>query len=450
MSFSRVNNQTGLLAVGNLAAATGAGGTFNLGAAWAPATPANQIKILMDPPVAGIPNPSFEVIYATVAQGSALATIVLRGQEGTSAVLHTVGAVWACGPTAQDFSTDLLAAGTGITVTGSGPSTIAHGTGILPNAHHNQNHSDSDHAGANSVSVGTAPALLGAYTGASVRNQVAFIAGPGLAVAAGDDVTLLKGDIKFGLSLLTVLAASGTYTIPAAATALKITCVGGGGGGGGGGSASNSSATLQVGGSGGGAGATTVAIFTGLTGGNTLTVTVGAGGGGGNGGAGNGASGNAGTVGVVGGDTSVTSGTQTIGGVLARGGGLGNPSAANSTTVVLGGAGGRAGSTTSLGSGGNSNLASQGSVGWGGTGGSGGGTATATLGGGGGGGGSNAIATATVGSASGTSAGVVGVAALTAGSGGGGGGGGAGTATAGAGGGGGAGMAGQVVIEVVG
>ena len=64
-----------------------------------------------------------------------------------------------------------------------------------------------------------------------------------------------------------VFASSGTFTVPAGVTAVKVTVVGGGGGG--------ASST----GYGGGGGGFTIGYLTGLTPGGTITATVGAGGG---------------------------------------------------------------------------------------------------------------------------------------------------------------------------
>jgi hypothetical protein len=83
---------------------------------------------------------------------------------------------------------------------------------------------------------------------------------------------------------------SGTFTIPTGITAIKMTIVGGGGAGG-----STSSSGTQGGGGGGGA---AIKFLTGLTPGNTLTVTVGA----------------------AAGTSSVASGTQSITTVSATGG----------------------------------------------------------------------------------------------------------------------------------
>jgi hypothetical protein len=117
-----------------------------------------------------------------------------------------------------------------------------------------------------------------------------------------------------------VFTSSGTFTIPANITSIKVTLVGSGGAGGG----------LGQAGAGGGGGASGVGYqwFTGLTPANTLSVTVGAGGtavSGGSGGAG-------GTV-------SVASGTQTITTLQATGGGGGQASTGGSNPATGGTAG---------------------------------------------------------------------------------------------------------------
>jgi hypothetical protein len=95
-----------------------------------------------------------------------------------------------------------------------------------------------------------------------------------------------------------VFTSSGTFTIPTGVTLLKVTVVGGGGNGG---SSGGSSSCQTFAGGGGGAGAIAIKYLTGLTAGNTLTVTRGA----------------------AGGTSSVASGTQTITTVTATGGSAG-------------------------------------------------------------------------------------------------------------------------------
>ncbi len=96
---------------------------------------------------------------------------------------------------------------------------------------------------------------------------------------------------------------SGTFTIPAGVTAVKVTVVGGGGAGGGGG------ATTSAAGCGGNSGGASIKWLSGLTPGNTLAVTIGAGG-----------AGNSNANGNSGGNSTVASGTQTITTITGSGG----------------------------------------------------------------------------------------------------------------------------------
>ena len=114
-----------------------------------------------------------------------------------------------------------------------------------------------------------------------------------------------------------IFTATGTHTISTGVTSEKVTICGGGGAGGG--------ATAVNNGGGGGAGATSFKWLTGLTPGNTIAVTVGAGGTGVSAG-----TGNSGTA------SQIASGTQTITTVTAPGGVGGNANGAQSA----GGAGG--------------------------------------------------------------------------------------------------------------
>lgn len=98
-----------------------------------------------------------------------------------------------------------------------------------------------------------------------------------------------------------IFVANGTFTIPAGVIATKVTVIGGGGAGGGA-SASNT-------GAGGGSGGIAIKWLSALTPGNTLAVTIGAGGTGVSN-----ASGNNGSA------SSIASGTQTISTVTANGG----------------------------------------------------------------------------------------------------------------------------------
>jgi hypothetical protein len=197
------------------------------------------------------------------------------------------------------------------------------------------------------------------------------------------------GTIALGIPSKQIFTTSGTFTIPAGVTAVKVTVTGGGGAGAGGSGASGSN------GSGGGAGGTAIKWLTGLTPGNTLTVTVGSGGTGVSN-----AAGNSGTP------STVASGTQTIT-TLTGGAGNGAPNAVqpgipggatNGDINLSGGIGtGQAGGSTTVGGNGAASY-------WGGGGGFGVGAAGGVAvnpgaGGGGAGGGSGSAVTGGAGAA---------------------------------------------------
>jgi hypothetical protein len=147
---------------------------------------------------------------------------------------------------------------------------------------------------------------------------------PAGAVTASSTTTFTNKSIGAGglagLSLnKQIFTSSGTHTIAAGVTAEKVTVCGGGGAGGG--------ATASNNGGGGGAGGCSTKWLTGLTPGNTLTVTIGGGG-----------AGSAGAAGGSGTLSTVASGTQTIGTITGGGASGGN---ANGTQSA-GGAGGTA------------------------------------------------------------------------------------------------------------
>lgn len=111
---------------------------------------------------------------------------------------------------------------------------------------------------------------------------------------------------------------NGTFTIPTGITAVKVTVVGGGGSGGAGHFNCFCGSAIVYGGGGGGGGGTAISFFTGLTPGNTISVTVGG----------------------AGGNSSVSSGTQSITTATGNAGSAG--SAANSNFAGNSGAGGSA------------------------------------------------------------------------------------------------------------
>ena len=130
-------------------------------------------------------------------------------------------------------------------------------------------------------------------------------------VLTSNGSTWVSSAITVGSSA-TAFTASGTFTIPSGITKLKMTIVGGGGNGG---TASSSGTTWGQGANGGGGGGAAIKYLSGLTPGNTLTVTVGG----------------------ANGTSSVASGTQAITTVSATGnGGIGS----NGDINIRGGGGG--------------------------------------------------------------------------------------------------------------
>jgi hypothetical protein len=239
--------------------------------------------------------------------------------------------------------------------------------------------------------------------------------------AIGDPVTMTFTAANTYQQQTVFCTSSGSVVVPLWATVAELLVVGAGGSGGGAGSASSA---IAQGGGGGGAAGTSIRKTQAITGGITLTVTIGAPGTSGVGGA---SGGNAGTAGASGGNSSVT-GTGVA--VVAGGGYPGGSTAANTTALGTGGPFSWAVSGSPAGTGGGGGVRTGGCTEAGIWGGGGGGSSSATLGGGGG----NAYPTVTlniyilagVSGSSGTTAGLAGTAApANSGCGGGGGGGGA-------------------------
>jgi len=180
------------------------------------------------------------------------------------------------------------------------------------------------------------------------------------------------GRAAFTLSALhqthvTVLTASGSYSVPAWARRLRIVCIGGGGGGGSG--AAGTNAANRGGGGGGGAGGRAEAEFDISEVGASLTVTVGAGGTA----AASVTGTNSGAAGGAGGTSSVQDGsTFLVGASGGSGGAAGTTASTSATTGGTGnvvGNGGGAGSASGNGGAGTSASVGEGPGGGGGGGG---------------------------------------------------------------------------------
>jgi hypothetical protein len=182
------------------------------------------------------------------------------------------------------------------------------------------------------------PATLPAVSGANLTSLNASNLSSGtvgtarLGTGTANSTTFLRGDQTWATVTSLpgaqgqVFTSNGTFTIPSGISALKVTALGGGGGGGG----ASSAVCFGGSGGGGGGGGTAVTYLTGLTPGNTLSVTVGAGG-------------TAGGTGGTGGTSSVASGTQSITTISGSGGGGGGNG--NQTSGAQGAGGGTSGAT---------------------------------------------------------------------------------------------------------
>lgn len=204
-------------------------------------------------------------------------TITLPQETGT---LVTTGV--STGLNASALTTGVVAVGVG----GTGANTLTSEAVIIGNAT----------SAVKFVSPGTANNVL-------TSNGTAWVSQAASGGAAG-----ITGQVFTG---------NGTFTIPSGVTAVKVTVVGGGGGGT---DCFPSGCNLFTGGGGGGGGAA-IKYLTGLTPGNTLSVTVGG-------------AGSRGNPAGAGGTSSVASGTQSITTVSATGG------VSPGTNTVNGGAGG--------------------------------------------------------------------------------------------------------------
>ena len=98
----RYNNAAGTLgspALTNVATTI----TFAVAPAFATIAGTDYIPLVLDPPAGPTPNPNFEIVFITAYTSGATSGTILRGQGGTTAVAHNVGALWAQAPVVTDF-----------------------------------------------------------------------------------------------------------------------------------------------------------------------------------------------------------------------------------------------------------------------------------------------------------------------------------------------------------
>jgi len=237
--------------------------------------------------------PKQDKVYVVINNSDS--SVVLKGGPTSPTTGVTVVAAGISLIAWNSNSGDFVAAAAGVTslTAGSGVSVSA-STGAVTVAN----------TGVTSAVAGTGIGVSGATGAVTFTNSgvTSIVAGSGITVSGATGavtVTASAGGINSQ-----VFTSSGTFTIPSGVTKIKMTIVGGGGNGRGGTDISNG---------GGGGGGAAIKYLTGITPGNTLTVTVGA----------------------AAGTSSVASGTQSITTVSATGGST--PTATQ--TAGLGGTG---------------------------------------------------------------------------------------------------------------
>ena len=214
---------------------------------------------------------------------------VTNGGTGVTTSTGTGNVVLSNSPTLVTPALGTPASGTLTNATGLPLSTGV--TGTLP----------AGNGGTGAASLAANNVLLGNGT-SPVQTVAPGTAGNLLTSNGTTWVSTVPSSVYSGTSAQ-IFTSSGTFTIPAGITSVKATVLGGGGAGG---NASGGSYYLT---SGGAAGGLATKYFTGLTPGNTLSVTVGG----------------------AGGTSSVASGTETITTVSATGGGNGSQVTSGST-----------------------------------------------------------------------------------------------------------------------
>jgi hypothetical protein len=271
---------------------------------------------------------------------------VSQGGTGQTASLTAGGIVYSASATAMANT----AAGTsGQALISAGSSAPAFGNLALGTANTNVSGTLTVTNGGTGNASATAYALLaGGTTTTGAFQSLASVGTSGQILTSNGAGALptfqtAAGGGGLGGQTVYTTAGSNTFTIPTGKTVIKVTVIGGGGGSG------TTNTWVQMTGGGGGGGAT-IKYLTGLTPGNTLTVTVGAAG----------SAGSAGSGGGTGGTSSVASGTQTITTISATGGSGGSSQQQYLSSGGSGGVGSSGDINAKGGSGGTSVVASKG------------------------------------------------------------------------------------------
>lgn len=234
---------------------------------------------------------NIEIIKATARSVDSLT--VVRAQDGTTAKAYAINDRLELRPVAALFNEKVdLETVTTVARGGTGRPTLTTGSILAGNGT----------AQVNEIAPGTSGNVL--TSNGSAWQSSALPAG--------------------GFSNMQVFTASGTFTIPAGITKVKVTVVGGGGNG----ANAQGSYNVSIGSFGGGGGGASIKVVTGLISGNTVSVTVGG----------------AGATSSFGAFCSATGGGTPLGGLGASG------------DINISGGGGEGGSTSAGGAGGSSIL----------------------------------------------------------------------------------------------
>jgi len=189
-----------------------------------------------------ITAPAQSKVYVVINKSSNTQSIVLRGVGPTTGVTIVLNEKAVCAWNGSDF---VKVASTVIT-NSTGTLTVANG-------------------GTGAATLTANNVLLG--NGTSALQAVAPSTSGNVLTSNGTTWTSAAPSGGSTGTAATVFTSGGTFTIPTGVTKIKMTIVGGGGNG--------SSASQPNGGTGGGGGGAAIKFLSGLTPGNTLTVTVG-------------------------------------------------------------------------------------------------------------------------------------------------------------------------------